>query len=344
MRPIPNSRAAYLTLGALFLLLCLTTRAAFAEDFYSGRQIKFIIGSGVGGGGDLYSRFLLRYYSAHIPGRPTIVAVNMAGADSIAAANYMSNRAVTDGTEIVSVSPSLPMVQAFGNPNIKFDLAEFQWIGNMSQSANVFITWHTTPVRTIEDAKTQISTIGSTDAASISGLAPIALNNLLGTKFKVVNGYASGGAVDLAMERGEVDGRSSITWASLKSSHPDWIRDSNINVLVQMGVARDTELPAVPLLSDLVTSAGNVAVAKFLEDIPAVARTLATPPKVPRERVAILRRAFMETMQDPEVLAGAQAARLDISPMDGQTLQALITTMVHADRDVIERIKASFTP
>jgi tripartite-type tricarboxylate transporter receptor subunit TctC len=339
---MPWVRAASLTLSASFLL-SFHVAAASAQELYAGRQIRFTVGAGVGGGSDLYSRFLARYWPAHIPGRPTMVVVNMAGADSITAANYIANRAAGDGTEIVNVSPSLPMVQAFGNENIKFDLAEFHWIGNMSQSANVFITWHTTPIKTIEDARRQTLTIGSTDAASISSLTPIALNNLLRTRFRVVNGYESGGAIDLAVERGEVDGRGSITWASLKGSHPDWIRDKKINVLVQMGVARDRDLPAVPRLSELVTNAGDVAVATFLEDMAVVTRTVAAGPKVPKEQVAILRRSFMDTLQDPTVLAAAEAARLDISPMDGEALQKLVTNMVHANRDVIDRIKTSFT-
>jgi tripartite-type tricarboxylate transporter receptor subunit TctC len=287
---------------------------------------------------------LARHFSEHIPGHPAIVVVNMAGANSINAANYIANRAPGDGTEIVNVSQSLPMDQAFGNKNIKFDLADFHWIGNMSQSANVFVAWHTAPVKKIADAKRHVLIIGSTGATSISSLTPIALNNLLGTQFRVVNGYASGGAIDLALERGEAEGRGSITWSSLKSNHPDWIRDKKINVFVQMGVARDEDLPDTPLLSELVTKPDDVAVAKFLEGMSVVARTLATGPKAPEDRVATLRRAFMETLRDPTVLAEAETARLDISPMDGETLQGLVTNMVRADRNVVERIKKSFTP
>jgi tripartite-type tricarboxylate transporter receptor subunit TctC len=337
-----NRRTPWLLGSALCLAACHWGFPASAEDFYAGRQVKLVVGAGAGGGSDLYCRFLVRHFSEHIPGHPTVIVVNMAGANSINAANYMNNRAPGDGTEILNVSPSLPMDQAFGNSNIKFDLADFHWIGNMSQSANVLIVWNATPLRTIADAKRQTVTIGSTDATSISSRTPIALNNLIGTNFKVVNGYESGGAIDLALERGEVDGRASITWASLKSSHPQWLRDRKINVLVQMGVARDRDLPDVPLLSELVTKADDVAVAKFLEDISVVTRTVAAGPKVPVDRVAILRKAFMETLQDPRVLAEAQTAQLDISPMDGETLQVLITNMVRANPDVIESLKKSF--
>jgi tripartite-type tricarboxylate transporter receptor subunit TctC len=329
-------------LGASCLAALGPAPPAAAQDFYAGRQIKLTVGTGVGGGSDLYSRFLARYLPQHIAGHPTIVVVNMNGADSIVAANYIANRAPGDGSEILNVTPSLPMVQAFGNPNIKFDLAAFHWIGNMSESANVFIAWHTAAVKTIADARREALTIGSTDAASISSLTPIALNNLLGTKFRVVNGYQSGGAIDLAVERGEVDGRGSVTWASLKGTHPDWIRDKKINVLVQLGVAHDRDLPTVPLLSDLVTGGDDMAVAKFLDGMSAVARTFSVGPKVPGDRVAILRRAFTDTLNDPAVLAEAAKAQLDISPMDGETLQALVTGMVHANPAVIGRIKASF--
>jgi tripartite-type tricarboxylate transporter receptor subunit TctC len=337
-----NLRTACLVGGAFYHALCHWVFPAAAEEFYAGRQIKLVVGAGVGGGSDLYCRFLVRHFSEHISGHPTVIVVNMAGANSINAANYMNIRAPSDGTEIINVSPSLPMDQAFGNSNIKFDLADFHWIGNMSQSANVLIAWNTTSIKTIVDAQRQTVTIGSTDATSISSRTPTALNNLLGTKFRVINGYESGGAIDLALERGEVDGRASITWASLKSSHPEWLREKKINVLVQMGVARDRDLPDVPLLSELVTKADDVAVAKFLEDISAVTRTLAAGPKVPEERVTILRRAFMETLQAPKVLAEAQTAQLDISPMDGATLQTLVTNMVRANPMVIESLKKSF--
>ena len=312
-----------------------------AADFYAGRQIKLVVGGGVGGGTDLYGRFLARHLGAHIPGRPGIVVVNMPGADSISAGNYFATSAPRDGTEMLAIAQSLPMVQALGNDNIRFDLARFGWIGNMSQSVNVFIAWHASGVRTLEDAKHLPLTIGSTTAGSLSGIMPVVLNNLLGTRFRIVNGYESGGTIELAMERGEVGGRASVTWASLKGEHPDWVRERKIAVLVQVGLARDPELPQVPLLSDLVPEPPGRAVAGFLGDMAGVARAYALGPGVPEERLAILRRAFDAAMRDPALLEEAARLQLDVSPTPGAELQDIVASIVRASPEVVAQVTAA---
>lgn len=338
----PFSRRVPMAFCVACVLGLVAREAMAANDFYAGRQIRLTVGSGAGSGGDLYSRFLAAHWADHIPGHPVFVIVNMNGADSIEAGNYINNRAPQDGTEIFNFAQALPMIQAFGDGNIKFDLAAFRMIGNMSDSANVFFTWHTTSVATIADARKKSLTIASATAKSISGLSTIALNNLLGTRFQVINGYQSGEAMNMAVERGEVDGRGSVTWAALKNAHQDWIRDHKINVLVQFGLAHDKELPSVPLLSELVSNDDDLAVAEFLDSLSIVSRGFAVGPKVPGDRVEILRRSFMATLQDPAVLRQTGQGQFDISPMDGAALQEAIDGMVHADPKVIERVKASF--
>lgn len=314
---------------------------AHADDFYAGRQIKLVMGVSAGGGNDLYGRFLARYLAQYIPGRPVILIVNMPGAESLTAANYMATIAPRDGTEILGIVQALPMVQAMGHNNIRFDLATFNWLGNMSESANVFVSWYLSPVKTIEDAKRLPLTVGSTTPGSLSGFMPQMLNTLIGTKFRVVNGYQSGSAIHLAMERGEVDGRGSVTWASLKGEKPDWVRDGKFNVLVQVGLVPDADLPKVPMLGDLVTSPSDRAVAEFLSNLSAVSRAYALGPDIPPERLAILRHAFDEAMADPDAIAEAKRVQLDISPTSGEQLQGIVTSMVHAPPNVIGLLKAS---
>jgi tripartite-type tricarboxylate transporter receptor subunit TctC len=333
-----------LGLHALLALVgcLLAPLAAAAQDFYAGKQVKLVVGGGVGGGTDLYGRFLARHLGAHIPGKPTLYVVNMPGADSITAGNYAANLAPHDGTELFALGQSLPMVQGLGKDSIKFDLAAFGWIGNMSESVNVFIAWHQSPVRTLEDAKRHALTIGSTTAGSLSGLMPVVLNNLLGTKFRVINGYDSGGAIELAMERGEIGGRASVTWASLKAERPDWVRDHAINVLVQVGLTPDRELPGVPMLDALGKKPADAAVLRFFAELSAVARTFCAAPGLPPARLTLLRRAFDATMRDPAVLAEAGKLQLDISPMTGEALQTVVTNMVRTPADLVSQIKKSF--
>ena len=328
-------------MAASGLLFLADRQAALAADFYASRQVKLVVGGGVGGGTDLYGRFLARHLGRHIPGQPSIVVVNMPGADSITAGNYIANTAPRDGTELLGIAQSLPMVQALGNGNIRFDLARFGWIGNMSQSVNVFIAWHESGVRTIDDARRVALTIGSTTAGSLSGIMPVVLNNLLGTRFRVVNGYDSGGAIELAMERGEVGGRASVTWASLKGERPDWVRDRKVNVLVQVGLLHDPELPDVPLLGELASRPSDRATVSFLADMAAVARAFALGPDVPAARLADLRRAFDETMRDPALIQEAARLQLDISPTSGRDLQGIVAAIVHAPTGVVAQVTAA---
>ena len=177
------------------------------EQFYAGKTVKLIVGTANGGGYDLYGRFLARHIGKHIPGRPNVISVNIPGAASMNAANYLATIAPKDGTEILTVVQTLPLVQATRNDKVRFDLAAFNWLGNMTTSPNTFISWRDSGVRSIEDAREKELVVGATGPTAIGYLYPTIVNKTLGTKFRIVLGYSNGEAADLAMERGEISGR-----------------------------------------------------------------------------------------------------------------------------------------
>jgi tripartite-type tricarboxylate transporter receptor subunit TctC len=306
------------------------------ETFYSGKRLKIVVGAPVGGGYDLYSRLLARHIGKHIPGQPSVMVVNMPGAVSVNAANYLANIAPQDGTESLTVVQTISFAQVAGGPNIHFDLARFQWLGSMSDDANVFVAWHTADVKSIEDVRNRELVVGATNLTAIGALYPAVMNRFMGTRFKIVLGYKSGDAVDLAMERGEVDGRAGASWSSLKSMRAHRLRDKEINIFLQIGLRKEPDLIDVPLLIDLARNNTEQKVLQFYSSLTAVARALAVAPGVPAERVAALRRAFDETMHDPALLADAAKQSIDIRPIEGRRLQDIVTDMVHTDPTILQ--------
>lgn len=307
------------------------TVRADAQGFYAGRQVKMICSSDVGGGYDIYSRLLARHLGKHIPGKPLVLSLNMPGAAGVTAAGYLANSAPRDGTELLMIVQTLPMVQVFQSGKQRFDLAAFNWIGNMDDSANVFIADKRSGIRTFEDALKTELVVGSTSPTAIGGILPEVTNRLLGTKFKIVNGYKSGEAIEIAMQRGEVNGRAGANWSAMKALRGANVRDQEINVFLQAGLQKEPDLPDVPLLIDLARDDKARAALTFYSSMTTLARAVATTPGVPADRVEILRRAFDGAMNDAELLAEAHKTNLDLRPMKGETLQKVVEDMVRTD-------------
>jgi tripartite-type tricarboxylate transporter receptor subunit TctC len=315
------------------------------EDFYRGKQMYFIIRSAPGGGYDLYSRLLADNIVKHIPGRPRIVVQNMPGGGGIKAANFMAEIAPKDGTYLTMIGQALPMDQALGfTPSFKANLSTFGWIGNVSDSNLLSYTWHTAKVKTMADAQKYVAKLGGTGAGSASTWLPVLYNKLLGTKFEIINGYKSGTEVKLAMERGEVDGYAANPWTALLSANPDLVRKHEINILVQVGVHKEKDLPDVPLMTELARDADGKAILEFISKSMSVGRPVGTTPGVPKERVEALRKAFDDTLSDPEFLAEARKANAEIAPMDGVTLQNLIDDVMNAPQSIKDKVKAVLPP
>jgi tripartite-type tricarboxylate transporter receptor subunit TctC len=317
--------------------LSLPAQAQPVEEFYKGKTIELIIGYSPGGGYDAYARLIARHLGNHIPGKPAIVPKQMPGAGSRAAAQYVFNVAPKDGTVLATVDQSMAVQQAMGDPSIKFDCNKFIYIGNPSVENNTIVTWHTSGVKTIEDAKTKEIPMGST-GSNTSSQYVLALNALAGTKFKVIAGYPGGNDINLAMEKGEVAGRGSNSWASWKATRPHWLAEKKINILAQVGLKKTPDLPDVPLLMDLVSSPDDKAALKMLSAPTTIGRPIFTTPDVPADRVKALRAAFDAMLRDPAFLEDAKKAKLDIEPVSGEELQRIVAEIIATPKPIADRL------
>ena len=336
------------TAWVLTTLLAATATPACADavaDFYAGKQIRFIIRTGSSTSYDSYSRLLARHIGRHIPGNPSIIAVNMPGGGGIRAATYVAKVAPQDGTILSIVSQGLPVDQALGlNTTFQADLRDFHWIGNISSSNQVLATWHTSPTKTLADLMKRETVIGSSQAGSISTQLPAVLNNIAGTRIKIVYGYPDGGDINIAMERGEVEGRAASPWASYVANHPHYIEKKLINPIVQVGLRKEADLPEVALMRDLATDPAGKAVLDFMSKAVSVGRAVSTTPGVPPERVAALRRAFDAVLKDPEFIREAQVQRAEISPTTGAEVAQVIGELIGAPVELRERVKRAIQP
>ncbi len=336
------------TMRAAGVLLVIAAGPAMADpisDFYRGKQIRFVVRTTPGGDYDQYTRLIARFIGKYIPGNPAIIPVNMPGGGGITAANYMAQVAPRDGTVIGIVSQGLAADQALAmSSGLKADLREFNWIANVVYSNQLLVVWHTSPTKTIEDAKQRVTTIGTTGAGSASVQYPAFYNNVIGTKFKIVFGYPGGQHIDLAMERGEVEGRGTNPYSGWMASKPTWIPEKKIIPLIQAGLEKEPALPDVPLIVDQQVKADDKPLLQFMAEASSVGRPLATTPGVPAERVAALRAAFAATVKDPEFIAAAAHEHMEIRPQTGEVLQKTIFGLLSAPTDVRERMKVALTP
>lgn len=339
-----NRRSAILGLSAL--LAASPAMADPVEDFYKGKTLQMVIRSQAGAGGyDSYARLLARHIGRNIPGNPRVLPVNMPGGGGIVAANYIARVAPKDGTILAIVGQGLAVDQALGlNPSFQADLREFNWIGNMSDSNQILAVWHTSPTKNIEDARRRETTIGVTQAGSISTQLTAFYNNVVGTKLRIVFGYPDGHDVDLAMQRGEVEGRGTNTWASYVSVSPHFVNDKMITPLLQVGLNKDPALPHVPLLRDLARTPQDQPLLDFMSKAVAVGRPIATTPGTPPERVAALRRAFDATLKDPLFIKEAEKENAEISPMTGAQLAQIIHELIGAPAEIKTRVKDAIQP
>jgi tripartite-type tricarboxylate transporter receptor subunit TctC len=309
---------------------------AAGEDFYKGKTITFVVGFSTGGGYDGYARLLARHLPSHIPGNPTIIVQNMDGAGSMRAANHVYNVAPKDGTVIAAVNATLLMYQLLGGKGAQYDPAKLGWIGSVANSNNSVITWHASGVQTVEDAKRQEVPMGGTGTTSYANIYPTIMNAVLGTRFRVINGYTGSNVMDLAMERGEITGRSGAALASFFSEHPDWVRDKKINFLVQIGYERDPALPDVPTLGELVKGKRERQIVNVVTLPTTVGYGYWLAPEVPAERLAILREALAKTVVSPSFLAEAKKQNLDIKVQSGEQLEALVKDAAQTPKEVLE--------
>jgi tripartite-type tricarboxylate transporter receptor subunit TctC len=287
------------------------------SDFYKGKRMKFIIGFGTGGGYNLYSRHVARHMGKHIPGTPNFIAQNMSGAGSIRASNFLYSRAPKDGTVIGMISQAIPLSQLLKYKGIEFDARKFNWIGNASVSIGVTTAYYKAPFKTLEDAKKSEMILPATGGRSTSTIVPRVMNAILGTKFKIIQGFLGAGQMNLAMERGEVHGRGSNTLASWAATAPDWVAQHKIVHLVQYGPNKDPRIPNVPLLQDLATNDEDRGVLELVSAMPAVGRP----------------------MKDKAYVAEAKKLKMELNPTTGAKLSEVVNKIMATPAPVLAKFK-----
>jgi tripartite-type tricarboxylate transporter receptor subunit TctC len=309
--------------------------AQTAADFYKGRTVNILVGFGPGGGCDLYARLLGRHLGRHIPGGPNVVVQNMDGAGSVRAANYVYAVAPKDGTAIAAVNQNAPMYQMLGGAGAQFEAARLQWLGSMANSNGIVYTWHTSGIRSIEDARQREVPLGAVGTASDSYIFATIINEVAKTRFKPITGYTGTGQINIAVERGEVAGRGGISWSSVQSTNKNWLDEKKINLLAQMGFEKEPELPDVPLVQDVVRTPDGLQIVRVVSLPTALGYAHWVAPGVPAERLEALRTAYAATMRDPEFMKEAARLSMQLRPQTGA--QALTAQVNDTPKAVLEK-------
>jgi len=327
--------------GAVALALTIVSATPCAAqsvaEFYKGKTIAIVMGTGPGGSYDLYGRTIGEHLSRHIPGNPAIIMEHMPGAGGVIAGNHIYGPAPQDGTKML-LSHAIPLSEKLEpHLGVRFESAKFHWLGTYDSIVLVMSLWHTAPARTIDELKTRDLIIGSFSKSHLTYQWPMLLKAALNAKYKVITGYRSGNDLNLAMERGEIHGWT-VSWANLAGTRPDWLRDKKINTLVQFAFSRIPHLPNVPTLLEL-TPPEQKDVVEFVTAGTPFARALAVGPGVPAERVAALRKAFDDLMHDKAFLADAAKRKLDIDPRNAREAQAMVDKIAAASPELVARVK-----
>jgi tripartite-type tricarboxylate transporter receptor subunit TctC len=326
--------------------LALLTPAASAlaqgtlEDHFRAKTLTVIIPTTPGGDRMGNAAPFIRYFGRHIPGNPTVVPSFMPGAGGAVGINYLYNVAPRDGLTIVTPLAAAVMAQVTGEPTVKYDVSKMNWIGRTADSTQVLYVWHTVAARSFDDLKATKVLISSTGATSASTIIPYLMNHVFGTKMQVILGYSGSASFNLAVERRETDG-TLTTWGNLSNNHADWVRDNKIRVLFQVALARNRDLPSVPLAVELASNDEDRALMEFMSSAAELGQSFLAPPDVPRPVIEALRRAFDATMADPDYLKLSQQAGNALNPLGGEALTGLNARTLATPRKIIDRYRSA---
>ena len=343
--PVPVTRRAFLAcLGANRLAAPARAQHAAQPDsaavFYRGKTLRIVVGFPPGGGFDLYARLVADYLPRHMPADVKFIVENMPGAATARAAAHIYGVGPQDGTVIGICHQGLLANQVLGLQNAgDFDMTKFNWVARMGTQLNVGIVWHTAGVKNIDDAKRKEVIFGATTPTATSVMVPKALNAVLGTKFRIVPGYQGSADMALAMERGETHGFATGVWIDLINAHADWLKNGVIFPLFQIGVTRHLQLRDVPVLGELTDKPEEKKILELLGATEDMGRAFMAGPRVPQERVAILRAAFDAMMKDEELLREMNARNLEINYMHGEALQALVQSVGRMPPEIAAKAK-----
>jgi tripartite-type tricarboxylate transporter receptor subunit TctC len=332
-------RSAVFVLSAIALLLPQPTRAQPVADFYRGKTVTLTVGYSAGGGYDTYARILAHHMGRHIPGQPTIVVQNAPGAGSMRAANTIYNVAPKDGTAFGMFGRGIALEPLIGTSPAQFEATKFLWLGSGTEEAAVVVIRAEKGIKTWADMLTKPFTVGGEGTGSDPDVYALMLKNVFGVKLRLICVYPGTTEMALAVERGEVDGRASWSWSSLKSLKPDWIAQKKINIPVQLNLHKSPDLPDVPLIGDFAKSERERQILKLVLSRQTMGRPFMAPPGLPTDRAAALRTAFDQTMKDPAFIAEARARGQEVNPVSGQEIEALLTELYATPKDVVEETK-----
>jgi tripartite-type tricarboxylate transporter receptor subunit TctC len=324
--------------------LCGAAPAAAQEDvaaFYRGKQLRMVVGTGPGGGYDLFARAVARHIGNHIPGNPTVIVQNQAAAGGLVMVNQLYSLGPKDGTVMAAPINGIPTAPLLEPAAARFDAAKLNWIGSTNRETYVAYAWHTAGVRSLADLLQKELIVGATAAGTTLVDFPLVTNKFLGTRFRVVRGYDSTPQINVAMERGEVEGIGGIGWQSVKTTIPQWIAEKKIKVIAQYGLHRDPELPDAPTMLELAKTDADRQALTMMFARTEYGRPYFAPPDVPPARVEALRRAFDATMKDPDFVADAAQLQLDLSPATGEEVQALVAKLAATPADISARVRAA---
>jgi len=288
-------------------------RADPVADFYRNKDLRLIISASAGGGYDIYARVIAQHLHEHIPGNPTIVPQDMPAGGGLAAANYLYNVADRDGSVIAAIQNTVPFEPFFGNRQAQFDPLKMNWLGTPTTEVALYVIWHTSKIKTLQDAQSQDFVAGGAGSASTPVFYGRVFNQILDMKARFIAGYPGQNEILLAMENGEVEAMSSPFWSSLKTSRPRWVPDHLVRTLFQYGAKPHPELPGIPFAPDLLKNDGDRMLLAAASAALGLGRPFAAPPEVPAERLAALRTAMMATFKDPAFLADCEKQRLECS-------------------------------
>jgi tripartite-type tricarboxylate transporter receptor subunit TctC len=335
---MPNQWLPLCVATAAAVLAQSTARAEPVADFYRGKIISLYVGFPPGGGYDLYARVFAPHFSRHIPGNPSIVIKTMLGGSGIQAAGYMTNITPQDGTSLGLFLDSLPLGKVLGGHG-DFDPVKLTWIGRIVSTATVSVVWHTSPVQTIEEAKKREILMAGTVASNTSNFIPAALNDLIGTKIKVIMGFRGSPDQALAMLRGETHSIGGMSWEAIQTNHKEWITEKKIRILYAQGAQRIKDLPNDPALLDFATDERSRRILGLLGSGPDIGRSIVAEPGIPPERAAALRQAFMATMQDPDVIAEIKRRNLTLEPVSGEEIQKMVAAYAATPKELVDQAK-----
>jgi tripartite-type tricarboxylate transporter receptor subunit TctC len=328
----PHLRGFTLPLALAFVLSAATAGADEVADFYRGRNVSLIAGFNAGGGADAYARLVARHLGRHVPGNPNVIVKNMQGAGSVLAANHIFNVSARDGSELGLFAGNVAIDPVIGGVPSKYDARRFNWIGAPTAETNVCVAAPRTAFKTLDDVfKTEMVT-GTAGTSTYD--FPVVLNSVLGTRFKLVKGYAGSAALRLAMERGEIDGFCGVGLTSIRTTG---LTDDKVNILVQIALSRNPLLPNTPFVMDYAKAEQDRQILRLIFGWQDFERPIAAPPDTPADRVQALREGFDRAMRDPALLAEADKASLTIGPMRGPAIAAFIDDVYRTPPSVAAR-------